>query len=291
MGKYDEKITDDSRWITATPSPMAQTLPFYVMEAGCFHGERGYCVERQSHDSFLLIFTFMGQGSVKTEDAELLLGEGRGIVLDCRRYHRYATEGEGWEFGWIHFKGSAAEPFWQLLYPNGLHGIAVNDRNLFREKLSDILREASGNDLESIAGISLKIHELYHLLIQSVLEGEQRNQKAEYSEYIRQAVSFMETYYGENITMEDILKEIPVSKYHFIRLFSRTMGVTPYSYLMVYRMNKSKELLRTTGLPVSEIAAQCGFLDTSNFIAQFKKRTGQKPLQYRKDFQISHSGK
>lgn len=284
MGKYDEKITDESIWITATPSPMAQTLPFYVMEAGHFHGEKGYCVERQSHDSFLLLYTFTGQGRVKTGNVELPLGEGYGIVLDCRQYHRYATEGERWEFGWIHFKGNAAESLWQLLYSSGNHGIAVNDRVLFREKLTCILQGASGNDLEGIVGISLKIHELYHILVRSDLEGEQRNQKAEYSEYIRQAVSFMETYYGENITMEDILKDIPVSKYHFIRLFSRAMGVTPYSYLMVYRINKSKELLRTTSLAVSEIAAMCGFLDTSNFIAQFKKRTGQKPLQYRKDF-------
>jgi len=84
MGKYDEKITDESIWITATPSPMAQTLPFYVMEAGHFHGEKGYCVERQSHDSFLLLYTFTGQGRVKTGNAELPLGEGYGIVLDCR---------------------------------------------------------------------------------------------------------------------------------------------------------------------------------------------------------------
>lgn len=84
--------------------------------------------------------------------------------------------------------------------------------------------------------------------------------------------------------MADMIQDIHISKYHFIRIFSRVMGATPYSYLMNYRINMSKKFLHATDMPVSEIAEKCGFLDTSNFITQFKKHTGQRPLQYRKDF-------
>ncbi len=284
MGKYDEKIADASLWITATPSPVAQTLPFYAVEAGHFYGQRGYLVERQCHNSYLLLFTLTGQGRVNAGNAELLLEEGQAVVLDCRRYHRYAAEGDNWEFVWIHFRGSGAEAFRQLLYPGEIAGILVYDRPAFRERLETILALAARNDTRGVAELSLKMHGLYHMLLLSVLESEQGGQREEHNAYISQAVAFIEGHYGENITVEDILQGIPVSKYHFIRMFGRAMGITPYSYLTAYRISRSKELLRTTDLAVAEIAALCGFQDTSNFIAQFRKRTGQKPLQYRRDF-------
>ncbi len=284
MGKYNEKIRDDSRWITATPSPTAQALPFYAMEAGHFYGEKGYLVERQSHDSYLFLFTLAGQGRVKAGNTELLLEEGQAMVLDCRQYHRYAAVGDYWEFIWIHFNGAAADEFWRILYPNEIMGIPVNDETAFCEILSEILEGITRNDLGGVIGLSLKMHELYHRMVLFGLAGEQSGQKGEYGKYISQAVTFIESHYRENIILEDILQGIPVSKYHFIRIFSRAMGITPYSCLTACRINRSKELLRTTDLTVAEIAVGCGFTDTSNFIAQFKKRTGQRPLQYRKDF-------
>ena len=81
-----------------------------------------------------------------------------------------------------------------------------------------------------------------------------------------------------------MIADIPLSKYHFIRVFKRIMGTTPYNYLTNYRINNAKILLKTTDLSVYEIAERCGFSDTSNFIVQFKKHTGQKPLEYRRYF-------
>ena len=40
MGKYKEKILDTSVWITATPTELAKTLPFYITEAGYFIAEK-----------------------------------------------------------------------------------------------------------------------------------------------------------------------------------------------------------------------------------------------------------
>lgn len=92
--------------------------------------------------------------------------------------------------------------------------------------------------------------------------------------------------YSEPILIDDMMKDIPLSKYYFIRIFKRIMGVTPYNYLIHYRINISKILLRSTDMSVGEIAEKCGFLDTSNFITQFKKYTGQRPLQYKNYFSV-----
>ena len=55
MSKYEEKITDNSLWCTATPTPLTLTLPFYITEAGHFRAEADYKVERDEHDSYLLL--------------------------------------------------------------------------------------------------------------------------------------------------------------------------------------------------------------------------------------------
>ena len=57
MSKYEEKITDNSLWYTATPTPLTLTLPFYITEAGHFRAEADYKVERDEHDSYLLLYT------------------------------------------------------------------------------------------------------------------------------------------------------------------------------------------------------------------------------------------
>lgn len=44
MSKYEEKITDNSLWYTATPTPLTLTLPFYITEAGHFRAEADYKV-------------------------------------------------------------------------------------------------------------------------------------------------------------------------------------------------------------------------------------------------------
>ncbi len=65
MSKYEEKITDNSLWYTATPTPLTLTLPFYISEAGHFRAEADYKVERDelfgvtSIDFSFLLFTIL----------------------------------------------------------------------------------------------------------------------------------------------------------------------------------------------------------------------------------------
>ncbi len=98
------------------------------------------------------------------------------------------------------------------------------------------------------------------------------------------AVEYIRAHYAEPITVDDMLRALPLSKYYFIRTFRRVMGTTPYSYLTVYRINHAKVLLRSTRQSIEQIAEDCGFRDASNFIAHFKKCIGQTPAAYRRDF-------
>lgn len=67
-----------------------------------------------------------------------------------------------------------------------------------------------------------------------------------------------------------------MSKFHFIREFKKMKGVTPQTYIMLYRLGKAKKLL-LQNLPVNDVAYHAGFCDASHFINNFKKYFGLTP--------------
>lgn len=283
MGKYDEKISDNSVWITATPTELAKTLPFYITEAGHFTAEKDYMVQRETHDSFLMIYTVNGQGFLQTGDTELQLRQNEAVIIDCHSPHKYYSLSDEWEFLWIHFNGISASAMFNIIYPlNAVFAVRINNPYEFEHRINKLVSGACRNNITGYTDISLRLHSLMNIICSSALE-HISNLKSPDND-IGIVLDFIEGNYSEQITIDDMIKNIHISKYHFIRLFRRIMGITPYQYLTNYRINMSKTYLRTTNKTVSEIAQICGFLDTSNFITHFKKHTGQRPLQYRRDF-------
>lgn len=285
MGKYEESISDDSLWITATPAPFAKTLPFFISEAGRFIANDDYRVRRDTHDSFLLLYTVRGEGVVRTGESIIQLLSGYAVMIDCHTPHEYYSESAQWEFLWIHFDGSGVRPLFHITYPeNNVHAVCMESEGGFEEKVSELINGVRKNDLAAYLHHSSQMHLIFNAVYLAVLRNDKAGVKHSALNDIHTVIAYIEENYCNPITLEDMIRNIPVSKYHFIRRFKRAMGVTPYSYLTSYRINVSKTLLRSTNKTISEIAQACGFLDTSNFIVHFRKHTGQKPLQYRRDF-------
>ncbi|MNG35915.1 Arabinose operon regulatory protein [compost metagenome] len=63
-------------------------------------------------------------------------------------------------------------------------------------------------------------------------------------------------------------------------LFREALGMPPQQYLLHYRMNKAKELLRSTALSVTETARSVGYKDALLFSRMFKKVVGVAPSHY-----------
>lgn len=285
MDKFEGKLSDNSVWVTLTPTPLTQTLPFYISEAGHFSASEDYMVKRDHHDSFLLLYTCNGTGCVKTGDITMQLPRGFAAIINCHTAHEYCAQSKSWDFLWLHFHGSCVEALFEVIYPgNSVHAINMENDENFRRNISAIIDNVIKNDIKSNLNISSIIHSLLNSMHTAGIEVEESNQKKESTEDIRTVLDYIKANYSQPISIDDMVNTIHISKYHFIRRFNRIMGVTPYNYLTNYRITMAKTLLRTTNKSVAEIAEECGFLDTSNFITQFKKRTGQKPLQYRRDF-------
>lgn len=100
------------------------------------------------------------------------------------------------------------------------------------------------------------------------------------------ACTHMETHYDEQITLDTLADTAQMSKYHFIREFSKEYGLTPYQYLETIRIGHAKQLLEH-GLPALDAAMRIGFVDQSHFSKFFKRLIGLTPGQYRDIFHRS----
>ncbi|GAA4447577.1 hypothetical protein GCM10023170_029280 [Phytohabitans houttuyneae] len=86
---------------------------------------------------------------------------------------------------------------------------------------------------------------------------------------------------GDSFTADDMARTAVFSKYHFIRLFRQTTGVTPGRFLAALRIQEAQRLLLATDLSVAEISQRVGYASVGTFSSRFKLRVGLSPSAYR----------
>lgn len=74
-----------------------------------------------------------------------------------------------------------------------------------------------------------------------------------------------------------------MSKYHFLRVFRRAIGITPHQFLLERRLARAAAALRSSAAPVAAVAYDEGFGDLSTFNAQFRRAFGATPLEFRRN--------
>src|SRR6266568_9528440 len=85
-----------------------------------------------------------------------------------------------------------------------------------------------------------------------------------------------------NPGLSDLASYCGLSRSHFARAFKRTMGMPPHRWLMTQRINRSKDLLCKTRMPIIEIAMECGFADQAHLTRVFTRAFGIGPGGFRR---------
>jgi len=84
------------------------------------------------------------------------------------------------------------------------------------------------------------------------------------------------------ISLEQAANQSGITPFHFLRLFSEVLGVTPHQYLLRSRLRHAARLLAEEDRPVTDVAYDVGFGDLSNFVRTFGRAAGVSPLRFRK---------
>ncbi|XHS76504.1 AraC family transcriptional regulator [Burkholderiaceae bacterium UC74_6] len=81
-------------------------------------------------------------------------------------------------------------------------------------------------------------------------------------------------------TVAQLAQAAALSRSAFFDRFTRTVGVAPMEYLLSWRMEIAKRLLRRGELSIAEIAERVGYASTSTFSTAFTRRVGRSPRQH-----------
>ena len=133
--------------------------------------------------------------------------------------------------------------------------------------------------------ITRKFFDIWEIILtQSRTYGmiEEDNQTDVHTHAFKAMMYYIQKNYTESITLDDIALSGNVSKSLCNKIFHKYVGDSPVNYLLNYRVRKVAELLRTTPMSLSEIAALTGFNGTSYMSEMFKKYFEMSPRAYRK---------
>lgn len=96
------------------------------------------------------------------------------------------------------------------------------------------------------------------------------------AEKVMTAKRYIDRHYASEISLDVLAREACLSKFHFIRSFSRHYGRTPNNYLREVRLVRAKVLLRS-GMSVRDVCAAVGFDSVPTFVRVYKTYMGITP--------------
>jgi AraC-like DNA-binding protein len=101
---------------------------------------------------------------------------------------------------------------------------------------------------------------------------------------IERALVYLGHHYVEPILLRNLAAVACTSKFHLVRLFAATLGITPHRYQLLLRLARAKALLRE-GAPITQIAHGLGFADHSHLNRSFRMLMGMTPTQYQQSIE------
>jgi len=99
--------------------------------------------------------------------------------------------------------------------------------------------------------------------------------------HISAAVRFIREHACEGISVDDVVRAVPLSRTVFERRFKKQLNRTPHDHILSVRIDRVKQMLAGTDLTLAQIAERTGFGHIEYLSVAFKRATGQNPSVYR----------
>lgn len=96
-----------------------------------------------------------------------------------------------------------------------------------------------------------------------------------------EAALWIDENHAAEIDLASAARQAMMSPFHFLRTFSRVLGVTPHQYLVRCRLRRAARQLGSSATSITEVAFDAGFRDLSNFVRTFRRAAGVSPRRFR----------
>lgn len=222
--------------------------------------------------------------NTKGESITYQIKSGQGFMLFPNQICTYIADHEiPWEYAWVEFDGLRAKETVELA------GLNL-DQPLYKARHKDIA-ETMKDELLYI--VNHKEESPFHLIghLYLFIDGFVRSSSSTQISkgnslrdfYIKEAFSFIEQNFQNNISVEDIAATCGLNRSYFGKIFHENTGKSPQEFLISYRMTKAAELLKLTELSVADIGNAVGYPNQLHFSRAFKNVYGSSPRQWRSE--------
>lgn len=226
-------------------------------------------------------YTLAGKGAIRIEDTTISLKAHDAFLVPLPSAHCYylPESSDAWSFVYITLYGDEAIKLLTDVIKNHGHIFKLQRESRPVHYIFHLLDKLSSTGMTY--GYELSRHAYTFLMeLMQYIEHDQ-TQDAKLPQAIAKAVTFIESHFGQDLMLSDIVAVTGLSTYYFTRLFHQTIGETAIKYLTKVRLNEGLTLLQDETLTIEDIACRVGFRDANYFSKVFKKALDIPPSKYR----------
>lgn len=252
---------------------------FFIYNYATLQIRYPYSMSASALDSFLILYTTMGQGTLNYNGQQYLLSADSIAFIDCHLGFRIELcNSSNWFYERLYLNSKNLGYFFNRFYSDNIPVLNFKEltgvKSAFN-KLTDYLVHNNSNEVVCSMLID-------SLLTNLLIEKQTQNKSEQPPTYIQLIRELFDHEYDQNYSLDQLAKQFKISKYTLSRNFDRFVGMSPIEYLISRRITIAKQLLLETELTINEVAAKIGISNPTHFINLFRKRVGVTPLQYRK---------
>lgn len=281
--KYDAYLVENEgktehTWVYR-PAPQKRTnFPLLLQMAGYGRWLAGETYTRTRSTDFFVEYVCAGNMSLRQDGKDYLVQPGEAYLLRKGASHHYGTGPAGVVLKrFVQIAGSGVDYYLRALELWDQDHIRLPNPRLFERLLKQATTLLAQAPSDSDGQLEIRLSCLtYQILLELSM-----SIQPSVPPRIEQALTFMQANLHRLLTREEICAQIGLSMANFNRLFADYMHCTPIAYFLNQKFDWAAQLLKTTSLPVKEVCYKLGFDDPLYFSAQFKKRFGVSPRQYR----------
>ena len=238
-----------------------------------------YSWEGRKRGTFALIqHTLAGRGELDYAGTHHALLPGATMVLTFPHANRYwLATGERWEYFWIGIQGREALRVARAVIE--AHGPVLRLGAAAIDRLADSCLALSAEEL-AVGAASAAAYAAMMALRDGAFENAVPG-GPEIPPAIRKSLALIDHDLSANLDVDRLARAAQLSRAHFVRQFTASVGTSPSGYVLDKRMQLAERLLLATDQTVGSIATTCGFADGNYFAKAFRRHSGMTPSAYR----------
>ena len=278
-------------------SPIQRKFGLYITGAGRETTKPGEAYPHEYHSSdyyftwqngrtlpdweYQLLYICDGRGVIQFKRGKSIhVGAGTIIILHPGEWHRYRPDPDtGWSEAYVGIGGEflkdvAAAPF----FTPSQTVLKTEPNGRFHHDLLELVEEIQADSVTHPYTLALKTMTLMMTLCENTSA---QSANTSHNIAIRRANLHIAHHLGEVVDFQKLAKSLGMGYTIFRRRFQQYNGMAPLEYQIALRLRRAMHLLKSSDVPIAQIASDTGFRSAAYFSKFFHDHVGSSPIQFR----------